>query len=158
MSAVNREDDYGGESFRSMRVREADPPPRPILVGESNPHSDRESNALYVLPPNAAGARLVKILGLTKERYLEVFDRTNLCARGWDLDEARDRACTLLQLDKPLILLGSKVCSAFRVEFAPFTFSSRTHMAILPHPSGRSRIWNDPRSYQHARDTLRKWL
>lgn len=58
-----------------------------------------------------------------------------------------------------LVLLGKKVCDAFRLPFEPFTTTSpfeSLRYAILPHPSGRSMLWNIAGSIKRARDLLRE--
>ena len=143
----------------------AEKPARPLLVGEDNPYCLRDPDmALYPYPDGSAGWRLaVRIMGLPRAEYLRRFDRVNLCAGRWSAGEARDRAKDLVSAGTPhrpaIVLLGGKVCRAFDVEFAPFTLLSRTALArcavILPHPSGRSRAWNEPGAFERARAVLR---
>lgn len=133
---------------------------RPLLVGEDNPHHSDPRLALWPRPSQYAGGRLCRILGMDERRYLRAFDRVNLCDGAWDAAEARANAERLLGLGKPLVLLGSKVCRAFGATFTPETlFTVRelapgVNAAVLPHPSGRCRAWNDAGSYQRARDAV----
>ena len=137
---------------------------RPLLVGEDNPHSADPRMALHPLLAGAAGSRLAAILGLDAASYLGAFDRTNLCATSWNLREARAFAARTLLARAgrgALILLGARVCSAFLVPFEPFEpfelvrrVGPRALVArgvVLPHPSGRCRIWNDKESARRAR-------
>lgn len=131
--------------------------PRPLLVGELNPFGGDEYFALYPLPPECSGGRLQRILGLSRTEYLRIFDRANLCRGAWSLAQARARASALLAVERSaLVLLGAKVCQAFRVEFRPFTVAAVGDLraAILPHPSGRNLTWNEPSAAQRARQTL----
>lgn len=127
-----------------------------LFVGESNPHGADPAMALYPLPKHAAGGRLCSILGISPRTYLRRYRRANLLHEGkWSRVAARAAACDLLVKDpaRRIVLLGSKVCEAFRVPFVPF----RVHnifpfpMLVLPHPSGLCRIWNDPSSVTRAR-------
>jgi hypothetical protein len=135
---------------------------RPLLVGEDNPHSDDPEKALHVEFPGAAGSRLAAILGMSPDEYLSAFDRVNLLphAPEWDRWLARDRAVEILEGlgDSPplIVLLGARVADAFGVEFEPFTVvrGALATYAVLPHPSGRCHIWNDPLTKQQARDCL----
>lgn len=148
---------------------------KPLLVGESNPYGADPKFALYPAPDRSAGHRLAtQILDMDRRRYLQTFDRVNLCAAGWSLVEARQRARQITRErdflnDAPdgagrsravVILLGAKVCSAFGVPFAPFT-EDTTHgdpcvrLLVLPHPSGLSRLWNAVGTYTRARLLLR---
>lgn len=139
---------------------------KPLLIGEVNPYGADPDYALYPHPRGAAGDRLRQHLGLTDNEYLELFDRTNLCTGSWNGGDAKETAATLL-VDTPgrdvFVLLGQKVCKAFGFEFKPFTMVRVTRadvdlpmavVAILPHPSGRSRLWNPAESRQQARDVL----
>lgn len=147
------------------------PRPLPLLVGESNPYGDDPYFALYPEPPHSAGGRLCRlVLGLSPLEYFAGFDRVNLCSGVWNLRQARERAQALLEeaheLGRPaVVLLGSKVCSAFRVAFTPFTEEfievsddQMLRTIVLPHPSGLNRLWNDPRSFTRAREALADFL
>lgn len=134
---------------------------RPLLVGELNPYGSDPRRALAPLPPGAAGGRLCKVLGMSPKEYLKAFDRANLCVGDWDDDRARDRARSLLRSPRAgFVLLGAKVCRAFGVAFDPFTVSGdvgdRGIFVVLPHPSGRCRLWNDPASAERARELVRR--
>lgn len=130
-----------------------------LLVGETNPYNPEARFALYPLPAGASGGRLAKILGMTARDYLRTFDRMNLVSGAWSLQTARDTARS--RTTAPYrILLGRRVCAAHGVEFRPFTtVSSRTQRwvscVILPHPSGRSRLWNAPTAASRARRLVR---
>lgn len=150
---------------------------RPLLVGESNPYSVEEDMALYPLPSSASGARLCRIFGITPAAYLRKFSRVNLVAGKWSLPLARHRAAGLSARRR--VLLGARVCQAHGVPFAPFRVGVR-HSAfcgtygrtpltavcswscfeylVLPHPSGRCRVWNDAGAIPRARVGLRRLL
>lgn len=135
------------------------PMPKPLLIGEDNPYGSDQSFALYPKPESSAGGRLCHaILGFTFARaYLNTFDRVNLCSEGWSLRAARVAAAEILKREGPKILLGAKVCRAFAVAFEPFTVTgimSSGPLYILPHPSGRCRLWNDPRAITRAQAML----
>jgi len=154
---------------------------RPILVGEDNPYSARPSDALLPYPVKSAGYRLATtILGLSVVEYLTDFDRVNLCGTKWDDEVARKRWRLLLDGgNRTLILLGEKVCRAAGnrdehreaahaaesksplastmravrpIEFFTKGMVSYLNTIVtLPHPSGRSRVWNDPTAIPRAR-------
>lgn len=54
----------------------------------------------------------------------------------------------------PLLLLGTKVCSAFGIEDPEWleTYASQlwSPMIAFPHPSGLNRWWNDPENERRA--------
>lgn len=139
---------------------------KPSLIGEDNPYGGDPHFALWPDPPGSAGDHLArKILGLGKREYLRRFERENLCGGEWTIGEARLSAMRLIRRGLPLILLGSKVCKAFGVDYVPFThlemiatFDGSCECFVLPHPSGRSRAWNDPEAVRRTRALLAEFL
>jgi uracil-DNA glycosylase len=138
---------------------------KPLLVGEMNPYGADPDFALYPLPENATGGRLVRIMDLTRGDYLEKFDRANLCVGRWSLPLAREAAVRLQEnrgAFDHVVLLGSKVCTAFGEKFDPFTWRharrpdgmSSYPLVVLPHPSGLNRAWNVPGAVDRAREVL----
>ena len=124
-----------------------------LLVGESNPYGSDPRFALYPKPAGCAGARLCAILGVTDREYLQAFDRCNLTTLAWSLPSARRAAGRLTA--KYRVLLGGRVAAAHGVEFIPFARvdgrGARRGWLVLPHPSGRSRLWNKPGTAVEAR-------
>lgn len=134
---------------------------RALFVGEDNPHSSVPAMALYPAPNGCAGWRLCHlVLGLTDEEYLAEYGRVNLCQDEWDEGIARHEAMRLAHRagaeGVTLVLLGAKVARAFGFKYEPFTVhhGGAEPVVILPHPSGRSRAWNEPGAYERARRTL----
>lgn len=146
--------------------------PKPLLVGELNPYGSNPAFALYPLPEWASGARLCKILGLARWEYLDRFERVNLlraediaprngAPKFWSLPLAREAAKKLLdQPTRTLILLGAQVATAFGLKreqaLLHRDFGANRHTVImLPHPSGRNRVWNDPTYIERVRELLK---
>jgi hypothetical protein len=135
---------------------------KPILVGELNPYGPDPGFALYPSPPGCAGDRLCRLMGLDSDDYLDRFDRANLCDYRWSVRKARERAESLLDASENLVLLGSKVCDAFQIAFTPFRIvwrnpkimASPRRLFVLPHPSGRNRMWNVPGAFERAQGIL----
>lgn len=124
---------------------------KPVLVGESNPYGRDPYYALYPAPDGCSGHRLcVRILGMRRAEYLAAFDRVNLCDGPWSIADAAGKADALR--GGRLILLGAKVCRAFRVPFRPFEESEAG--LVLPHPSGLCRLWNVPGNIEAARRVM----
>lgn len=145
-----------------------------LLVGEDNPYSADPSLALWPLPRNAAGHRLQsKILALDMLTYFSLW-RTNLCPSStWSAMAAWRRAVDLLYANEPpwstIVCLGRKVTDAVArvtdIELPTWTWyplflslppeADRVIKIVsIPHPSGRSRAWNDPASAPRARALL----
>lgn len=146
---------------------------KPLLVGEDNPYGSDPRYALWCMPRHSAGGRLCyDILGVKDQiDYVRRFDRANLCLGKWSAKEATARAGELQRSHRTLILLGAKVCSRFGYAFEPFTIKQKTTSAaaavllgvpyeewtfvLLPHPSGRNRMWNQPGAIERAREILK---
>lgn len=125
-----------------------------LLVGECNPYSEHPEHSLLPWPRNAAGDRLSRILGLTHREYLGRFARLNLCVLAWNLREARAEADRISRGFRcPVLLLGARPCAAFGVPYRPFEVvrEGMQPVAVLPHPSGRCRIWSRRDSRERAR-------
>lgn len=139
---------------------------KPLLVGEMNPYGADPFFALYPLPETSSGGRLQSlILDIPRDAYVEM-DRVNLCEGKWSAPAARSRGQELRAFFTPathkFVLLGAKVSGAFGVPFEPI--SAKTgHAAgdehtyvVLPHPSGRNLLWNDPEVIPRVRALLRR--
>lgn len=138
-----------------------------LLVGESNPYGADPRYALYPLPERSAGGRLAKFLGLSARQYLRMFPyRRNLLDGGaWSAPRARAAADEIIKgLDKTtgLVLFGSKVAAAFGLEFRGQLFKPPQAVGgpgvlavVVPHPSGRNPIWNDPLTVTLLRESVR---
>ena len=149
---------------------------RTLVVGENNPYSVDPKYALWPDPPRSAGGRLCRvILGMRVADYVGAFERVNLLSEAkWSAKKAGEAADDVLDdiaryqgafvyLKSPrkfaprvrLILLGQKVAKAFGLKFEPFkavgTMTGGVDFLMLPHPSGRCRIWNDRLSIVRAR-------
>ena len=130
---------------------------KPFLIGESNPYGADPRFALYPEPRGCAGWRLCHlVLHVQPHRYRHDFERRNVLVGKWSAPRARDAAARLAAEigDAKVVLLGAKVCAAFSLAFEPFTVVLG-RVAILPHPSGLSRAWNEPGAFERARQVLR---
>lgn len=152
---------------------------KPLLVGEANPYGKDPRYALFPHPKSSAGYRLARlILAMpSRDAYLERFDRVNLCPQKWSAPVARLNAQSILATEREhIVLLGRKVSEAFGYGGqAPFVVLRPTELrwvtygigtttgaysptgrviAILPHPSGLCRIWNETGAFERARTVL----
>lgn len=127
-----------------------------LLVGEHNPYGSAPGFELYPAPQRSAGYRLCcVILGYPRREYLETFDRCNLVvAPKWSAPAARE-AATKLKHDRR-VLLGAKVAAAHGVPFTPFEAvkGEGWRGVVLPHPSGRCRLWEEAGAYGRAREAV----
>lgn len=137
-----------------------------IFVGEVNELTSDPRHALHPYPVNGTGDRLChKVLRLKPSVYLTKIRRVNLCLWDWDMDRAKLKADSVVYENTgPIVLLGSRVAKAFGLKdiklFSVFQGIKGTRLkrtfVLLPHPSGRCRVWNDKGSYQKARRVLKK--
>jgi len=104
--------------------------------------------------------------------FLQLFERRNLVTYwpgeapgGGDLFPAAEgrRAAEAMReavSDRVVVLLGAEVARAFRLHRLPVLAWSKFHkdslgaVAVCPHPSGRSRWWNEPANRE---DAVRFW-
>jgi hypothetical protein len=140
---------------------------RPLLVvGEANPYGVRQmqsgTTALFPHPASSSGARLKKAAGYNLREFLYGVHRVNLLDEAPDnnwsnamMSRAKDRVAEIIERERQsgnrtIFLLGRRVRYAFDMgtedspwfeEFFP-TWARR--VVLMPHPSGRSTVWNNP--------------
>lgn len=138
-------------------------PAKPLLLGEAL-HGGGTGTALL----GRCGRRLARLLSMTEAEYARTFRRRNLLktwpgkspsGKGdrWARVEAR-AAAARCRPSGVVVLLGSRVAAAFGVQDnPPLTWfrMGRATCAILPHPSGVNRWWNDPRNVAAAAQLLK---
>lgn len=127
--------------------------PKPLLVGLDYPYNLDPRYALWPLPENSAGNRLWKMTGMSMATYTTTFDRVNLDSALIDSSSTqRFRDASVI------VLLGEEVRQHFGVPkrlIHPVLWELRSDYAYpiktvhkvfrqIPHPSGRTRFYNDP--------------
>ena len=126
------------------------------MIGMANPQG-REP--LWPDPPGCAGHRLWQMAavrsGVSMEEWLAITDRRNLCpGQDWDPEVARATAREWRPelMSKTTVMLGADVALAFGLTTRPFQWAvpkgtppqPAPPWIQIPHPSGRTRTWNDP--------------
>jgi len=153
---------------------------RPVLVGIAPSRPGSEGQPLSALGGRSTGATLAELAGLSASQYMMRFDRVNLCATtqastirtSVGRPYAEMLAGSLLR-GRRVVLLGMNVVECFgleefRCDLAEW-FDTREirpqagwagyragmvppfNYAILPHPSGRNRWYNEPANRERAR-------
>ena len=127
--------------------------PRPVLVGERPGPNCSPKAPLYPIPHNSAGGRLCRMCGLSAAEYLATYDRVNLIphvGRVWNATLARAMAQNLhasLLRQRHVVLMGRRVAHAFLGKFAYEWMSwynlPGANYAVVPHPSGHNRWYDD---------------
>lgn len=131
-----------------------------VLVGESPAPPDGVPEGALT---GKCGRRLASLCGLSDQDYQDIYARTNL----FDHPGAYSREGAILVtrhltealVGRHVVLLGARVVAAFGQRPHLFQWRSyfygprdaRITVAHAPHPSGRSRFWNDPDSVEEAR-------
>lgn len=142
---------------------------RPVLVGESPPTgaSVETISPLFPVPSAGSGARLQRMTGLGRAEYMRRFARINLVSTPGKpgIKKARWAAVNLMRggilSGCSVVLLGSRVAAAFGLSgLALMTWMelsvsagiglSPVRVALLPHPSGMCRWYNDSGNLKRA--------
>lgn len=114
-----------------------------------------------------SGRKLASLCGMTLDEFLTRFERVNLladypgrCGKGdaFPAAFAKQAALDIRELVASrdvVMMLGLGVARAFnlrRPEFFKWTRLSRDcgHVVVVPHPSGISHWWNEPRNVTRA--------
>lgn len=144
------------------------PAPRGLVIGEAPGPNTNALLPLFPAPSNSAGARLLRYADVDPADWLGKLVRMNLCDGTWSARRAvagRARALAFL-FDKanyyngaPLrvLLLGDRVrrawsCyGAFGYVRMEYYGGPTLHVAWIPHPSGRNRLYNVRRNQLRAR-------
>lgn len=119
----------------------------------NNPISLDPKYALHPWPRGCAGNRLYEMLrevdpSVAMHEYMRRFDRVNLVAGPWNVRMARVRAAELRPtlVGRHVVLLGQKVAEAFGIDprCSACKLDEDATFYLLPHPSGRNLLYNDP--------------
>lgn len=140
---------------------------RIALVGLGPGPNTHPDYPLWPSPRTSAGGRLLALTGLTAREYFRAFERHNLfdhCPAAAELTPANLRAQYARLRPRVfgaalLVLLGREVHVAFGMEGRPLLkWHPRllSEVALLPHPSGRNRWFNDAGNARAARMFFRE--
>lgn len=143
---------------------------RPVFVGQAPGPRGRPDKPLFPYPVGCAGHRLWKMTGLRRSDYMGLFDRINVLdyypGPTFPATEARRVARSLddVLVGRLVIFLGVAVARSFgfvppsymawREHGRPGAESHEYVAAVLPHPSGLNRWYNDLVNAREARRFL----
>lgn len=128
---------------------------RPVVLGMNNPHSDDPQDVLSPRFPGSAGCRLYQMVRdvdptLSEADYLTYLDRRNLMAGDkWCPSVAKVMSSDLRASlsGRRVVMLGTLVPPAlgFRHDGQWYNWrEADLTYCVVPHPSGLSRVYNDP--------------
>lgn len=139
---------------------------KPVLVGQAPGPNTDPHEPLHPYPVHKSGGRLRELIGISVESYLEGFQRVNLIHKFPGQDKggedkcprrlARNTANALrpLLVGRRVILVGRNVADAFGLSTIPFyawCTERGANFVVVPHPSGRNRMFNTPEAREEAR-------
>lgn len=143
-----------------------------VLVGISPTTRDEAGQALSSLISSVkTGGRLASLIGITPERYMEAFDRVNVYplphpTTVFDLAPYAENLCGVLR-GRQVVLLGHETASSFGLrDYRFMSWKAGTpglihyrsgqnppfDWAVVPHPSGRNRWYNDLENVKQVKD------
>lgn len=142
------------------------PMPSGLLVGEQPKPGGNPKLPLWPFPPNSAGARLFQLSGMSLMEYFKRLARVNMSrdvVARWNADWARRRAdwiLTSLPDGARVVACGAKARNAFGIAdwFSRQDVTvdgKKIHLVAIPHPSGRSREYNEESTRARARMWIR---
>jgi len=159
----NEVDDYG---MYLVAVNEC----TPLLIGQA-PGKGWSGDPEEILC-GKVGKRLAKLMGISFERYQVDTERVNLLdvypgkdkggkGDAWPKRKAESKATEMLPLleDKTVVFLGRNVADAFGfsdLSYLQWRYGTGVaeRVAVIPHPSGIVRWWNDARNRKEAQRFL----
>lgn len=144
-------------------------PPTAAIIGEAPGHNTSPKLPVFPLPSSSAGGRLISYSKISPAVYLGMFWRKNVYTylEPWSRADARFRAEGILEIMRlrgitRAVLLGVRVGAAFGLpelwshgERFGNRLNPGIELAVIPHPSGRCRVYNDVAAQRRAGATLR---
>lgn len=143
---------------------------KPLLIGQApGPNTDPDM-PLFPLPKTSAGGRLRIYSGLWMSQYMTWYDRVNLLyafpgkdGNGEDkfprplARVAADAMVPLLQ-GRTVVMIGRNVSRAFHFDAPFFLWHGFRGMraVVVPHTSGRARVYNDPENRESLRRVMQE--
>ena len=153
-----------------------------ILVGIAPARKGEEGQPLSALASQSTGRKIADLLGIAPVEYMKSFDRVNVCPfprpstiKPTEWTAAAENLAGSLLRGRRVILLGPNVAACFGITRLNFDFlswreaqpsrvtnclgyvagrSAPFSWAVLPHPSGRNRWYNDEKNRRAAREFL----
>lgn len=156
--------------------------PRTVFVGIAPARLGDEGQPLSALASQSTGRKIADMLGMQPIEYMRLFDRINVCPfpqpstiqpKEWT-SAAENLAGSILR-GRRVIMLGQNVAECFGVPRGAYDYcewkictssfrgiagfragrmSLPFSWAVLPHPSGRNRWYNEHENRERAIDFL----
>lgn len=140
--------------------------PKMVFIGQQ-PNSYDDQGTALPFNPGTSGKMLVQMMGVTNEAFAQNFVRMNVSAHhepeGFSPAYSQYCAKNFLPLleGRRVVLLGPAVAEAFDIERKSYDWCSwfdhpteHALFAVIPHPSGRNRLYNNPEIHEMVRSFL----
>lgn len=146
--------------------------PRTVLIGQM-PNRPEDEGTTFPYRPNSSGDRLARLTGVPYDSLFQAFDMVNIYPRAdqdgvWHGPSMRIEAMNMMPLlnDRRVIMCGPGVALALGVEPTRFTdpwgmfhdirfvTGATCELAMIPHPSGLNRLYNNEEIRARAADCL----
>jgi uracil-DNA glycosylase len=127
-----------------------------VFIGQQ-PGSYEDEGTVLPVRPGSTGQRLAQMMGITPEAFAENFIRMNVSAHyepdGFEAAYHRIEMDNILPLleGRRVVLLGPQVAEAFAIPRDQYSWAewfdhptAHILMAVIPHPSGLNRLYNNP--------------
>lgn len=148
-----------------VHAQEIEGPAVGAIIGEAPGPNTSPKLPVFPFPASSAGGRLLTYSGMKPADYLSRFWRKNLFTlylKGWCAPAARELASYIEReigergISRAL-LLGGRVGAAFGVGglWSSMKTSGGITYLVVPHPSGRCRVYNDESARRRARAAIR---
>lgn len=150
-----------------------------VIIGIAPARPGEEGQPLSALAPRSTGRKIASMLEMKPMEYMAAFDRVNVCptAQTSTIDPkkyvhyAENLTGSLLR-ERRVILLGQNVAACFGIEDFEYLVWKSVNLpkyglvgwranrippfewAVLPHPSGRNRWYNDRINVMRASEFL----
>ncbi len=141
---------------------------RPVFIGQAPSRHGDPTKPLTGSP----GRKLAALASMMPMEFYVSTVRTNVLLRyvgasgagdAFPMTDARSRAVEMVAklADRVVVFVGRRVAEVFGCKRSWFDWEEgnfsvgdpmvRCRRAVMPHPSGRNRFWNDSRNVQEAR-------
>ena len=144
-----------------------------VLVGQA---PSRSGDPTRPLAGGPVGKKLAALFGATLDEYVERTERHNLLGKWpgragkgdcFPMSRAKQAAGVLCEAlgGRDVIFVGKNVAAAFGIRKATYlswalfcdeASGASFEAAVVPHPSGINRWWNDPKNRRAARAFMRR--
>lgn len=148
-----------------IKTRDIEGPAIGAIIGEAPGPNTSPKLPIFPFPASSAGGRLMSYSRMRPAEYLGKLYRKNLFTTflpGWCAPAARELA-SYIERDladmkiRRVLLLGTRVGAAFEVGglWSSLTTTSGITFLVIPHPSGRCRVYNDEAARKRAGAAIR---